>query len=75
MRRNMLTHPILPSLRDDEYLAMGYDAVRGAVRLVTTESGAGESAAAWDYCVRRGFVAGDRRGADRGVLWKTAREK
>ena len=59
MRRNMLTHLILPSLRDEEYLEMGCGTVHGAVRVAPADSGAGQSSSAWRHCVRLDFVAGD----------------
>ena len=51
-------------------LAVGIGAVRGAVRVVATDPGAGESAAAGDYCIRGDFVAGGYCGEGGGVSWQ-----
>lgn len=59
-------------LRAGSDLAMGRGAVRGAVRLVIAESGAGEFDAAGDYCVWGGVVAGGDCGEGGGVLWEDA---
>ena len=69
----MLTHNLPPTsdcaVAD---LAMGIGAICGSVSLAADESRAGESAAAWNYCVWCGLVAGDYCGEGGGVFWEDA---